>query len=125
MSDRLPRISGKKMQQLVEDAGFIGRAAKGSHTFYRDANGRKRVVAAHGAQDLSVTMIAKILRDRGVPRASERPVIPSLNRSKETTILERAWRRRSGITRSLSSTSSALATLIASFICVAVASRFT
>lgn len=66
MSDRLPRISGKKMQQLVEDAGFVGRAAKGSHTFYKHADGRKTVVAAHAAHDLSVTMIAKILRDIGM-----------------------------------------------------------
>lgn len=78
LSDRLPRISGKKMQQLVEDAGFIGRAAKGSHTFYRDANGRKTVVAAHGAQDLSVTMIAKILRDIGMSHEEYRERVKDL-----------------------------------------------
>lgn len=66
MSEKLPRISGKKMQQLLEAAGFVGRRAKGSHTFFRHADGRKNVVAAHGAQDLSVTMIAKILRDIGM-----------------------------------------------------------
>jgi predicted RNA binding protein YcfA (HicA-like mRNA interferase family) len=67
MSEKLPRISGKKMQQLLESAGFVARRAKGSHTFYKHADGRKTVVAMHGAQDLSVTIIAKILRDIGMP----------------------------------------------------------
>jgi predicted RNA binding protein YcfA (HicA-like mRNA interferase family) len=78
MSDRLPRISGKKMQQLIEAAGFVGRAGKGSHIFYTDTAGRKTVIAAHGAQDLSVTMIAKILRDIGMSHEEYRQRVKSL-----------------------------------------------
>jgi predicted RNA binding protein YcfA (HicA-like mRNA interferase family) len=78
VSERLPRISGKEMGRLLEAAGFTGRAGKGSHTFYKDAAGRKTVVAAHGAQDLSVTMIAKVLRDIGMSHDEYRQRVADL-----------------------------------------------
>ena len=63
---------------ITYDTGFVGRAGKGSHTFYRDAAGRKTVIAVHGAQDLSVTMIAKILRDIGMSHEEYRERLQNL-----------------------------------------------
>lgn len=78
MSDKLPRIPGQKMKQLLEAYGFTARAAKGSHTFYRDEFGHTTIVAVHGSEALPITTIAKILRDIGMSHDEYRDRVKSL-----------------------------------------------
>ena len=59
---KLKIITSSQMCKLLENDGFNGIRQKGSHRFYRHADGRTTVVPMH-ASDLDRTLIRKILKD--------------------------------------------------------------
>jgi len=50
------------MCKLLENEGFIAIRQKGSHRFYRHADGRTTIVPMHST-DLDRTLVRKILKD--------------------------------------------------------------
>ncbi len=65
MSPRLPTITPRQMVSIVEQAGFTFQRQKGSHTFYRHADGRWTTIAIH-SKDLPRGTMKKILKDIGM-----------------------------------------------------------
>ena len=59
---KLKVITSSQMVKLLECIGFILIRQKGSHCFYRHADGRTTVVPMH-ANDLDRSLIRKILYD--------------------------------------------------------------
>jgi predicted RNA binding protein YcfA (HicA-like mRNA interferase family) len=59
---KLKIITSIEMCKLLENEGFIAVRQKGSHCFYRHADGRTTVVPIH-ATDLDRTLVRKILND--------------------------------------------------------------
>ena len=59
---KLKIITSSKMCKLLENEGFVDIRQKGSHRFYKHADGRTTVVPMH-ASDLDRTLIRKILKD--------------------------------------------------------------
>ena len=59
---QLKIITSAQMCRLIESAGFNNVRQRGSHRFYRHADGRTAVVPVH-ASDLDRTLIRKILKD--------------------------------------------------------------
>jgi len=59
---KLKIISSSQMCALLENNGFSNIRQRGSHRFYKHADGRTTVVPMH-ASDLDRTLIRKILKD--------------------------------------------------------------
>ena len=59
---KLKIISSSQMCTLLESEGFDSIRQKGSHRFYKHADGRTTVVPMH-ASDLDRTLIRKIIKD--------------------------------------------------------------
>jgi predicted RNA binding protein YcfA (HicA-like mRNA interferase family) len=59
---KLKIITSTEMCKLLENEGFEAVRQKGSHRFYKHADGRTTVVPVH-ATDLDRTLIRKILND--------------------------------------------------------------
>jgi len=59
---KLKIISSSQMCTLLESEGFDSMRQKGSHRFYKHADGRTTVVPMH-ASDLDRTLIRKIIKD--------------------------------------------------------------
>jgi predicted RNA binding protein YcfA (HicA-like mRNA interferase family) len=60
---RLPVVDAKKMDKALARLGFAAVRQKGSHVFYRHADGRTTTVPHHAGRDLSRPLIRSILRD--------------------------------------------------------------
>ncbi len=60
---KLPVIDFKTMERLLTRLGFTMVRQKGSHVFYRHADGRTTVVPHHKGKDLPRPLIRKILSD--------------------------------------------------------------
>ena len=60
---RVPMVSSKTMETLPRKQGFQAVRQKGSHVFYRHADGRTTTVPHHSGRDLSRPLIAEILRE--------------------------------------------------------------
>ena len=59
---KLKIITSSQMCKLLENDGFAIIRQKGSHRFYRNADGRTTIVPMHSS-DLDRTLIRKILKD--------------------------------------------------------------
>jgi len=59
---KLKIITSSQMHKLLEEERFIGIRQKGSHRFYKHADGRTTVVPMHSS-DLDRSLIRKILKD--------------------------------------------------------------
>ena len=59
---KLKIITSSKMCVFLESDGFSNIRQRGSHRFYKHADGRTTVVPMH-ASDLDRTLIRKILKD--------------------------------------------------------------
>ncbi len=59
---KLKIITSIQMCKLLENEGFIAIRQKGSHRFYRHADGRTTIVPMHST-DLDRTLVRKILKD--------------------------------------------------------------
>ncbi|MEL6358455.1 MAG: type II toxin-antitoxin system HicA family toxin [Bacteroidota bacterium] len=59
----LPILSGKKLIQILERAGFEVVRVKGSHFRLRHADGRVTTVPVHKNEDLPKGLLRKIIRE--------------------------------------------------------------
>ena len=60
---RLPIVDARTMGKLLLHLGFAEVRQKGSHVFYRHADGRTTTVPHHPGRDLSRPLIRSILHD--------------------------------------------------------------
>ena len=60
---RLTLVDAKTMDRLLRQLGFAAMRQKGSHVFYRHADGRTATVPHHLGRDLSRPLIQEILRE--------------------------------------------------------------
>ena len=60
---RLSIISAAQMTKILRHLGFIFVRQKGSHAYFRHADGRATVVPIHKGEDLGRGLIRAILRD--------------------------------------------------------------
>jgi predicted RNA binding protein YcfA (HicA-like mRNA interferase family) len=65
---RLPRLSGIKIINVLEKAGFAVVRVKGSHHSLRHDDGRSTVVPVHGEDTIGPGLLSKILRDYELTR---------------------------------------------------------
>ena len=59
---QLKILTSSQMCKLLESEGFVNIRQRGSHRFYKHADGRTTVVPMH-ASDLDRTLVRKILKD--------------------------------------------------------------
>lgn len=60
---RLPVVNFKTMESLLLRLGFVAVRQKGSHVFYRHADGRTTTIPHHSGRDLARPLIREILRE--------------------------------------------------------------
>ena len=60
---RLPIVDCKKMEKVLFRLGFAMVRQKGSHVFYRHADGRTTTLPHHPGNDLARQLIREILRE--------------------------------------------------------------
>jgi len=60
---KLPIVDARTMEKLLLHLGFVATRTKGSHVFYRHADGRTTTVPHHKGCDLARPLIRSILRD--------------------------------------------------------------
>jgi predicted RNA binding protein YcfA (HicA-like mRNA interferase family) len=60
---RLPIVDFKMMDVFLKRLGFVSVRQKGSHVFYRHADGRTTTVPNHPGRDLARPLIREILRE--------------------------------------------------------------
>ena len=60
---RLPIVDFKTMDNVLSHLGFDRTRQKGSHVFYRHADGRTTTVPDHSGRDLARPLIREILRE--------------------------------------------------------------
>ncbi|WP_416233191.1 type II toxin-antitoxin system HicA family toxin [Cyanobium gracile] len=67
---RYSAVSGKALIAALKDIGFGEIRVKGSHHFLRHPDGRATVVPVHSNETLGPGLLASILRDVKLTRAS-------------------------------------------------------
>ena len=60
---RLPLVDFKSMDRLLRKLGFKPVRQKGSHVFYRHADGRTTTLPNHAGRDLARPLVREILRE--------------------------------------------------------------
>jgi len=65
---RIPTITAKLMIGFLKSLGFVQVRQKGSHKFFRHADGRTATVPDHKGEDLGRGITYKILKDAEVTR---------------------------------------------------------
>ena len=63
---KLPMASFKTMDKILRHLGFEAVRQKGSHVFYRHADGRTTTLPNHGNRDIARPLIREILREISV-----------------------------------------------------------
>jgi len=63
---KLPMANFKTMDKVLRRLGFIAVRQKGSHVFYRHADGRTTTLPNHGNRDLARPLVREILREMTV-----------------------------------------------------------
>ena len=67
---RLPVLSGRKVDRVLQRLGFVVARQKGSHVLYRHPDGRTTTVPHHAGRDIAPPLLRKILDDiRMTPEA--------------------------------------------------------
>jgi len=66
---RLVPVDARAMERVLQRLGFARVRQKGSHVFYRHADGRTTTVPHHKGRDLAVPLVRAILADIQVPPA--------------------------------------------------------
>tara|TARA_Y100000310_G_scaffold261275_1_gene270561 strand:+ start:1434 stop:1667 length:234 start_codon:yes stop_codon:yes gene_type:complete len=59
----LPTLKAKKLIKFIEKLGFVLVRQKGSHCFYRHADGRTTVIPVHQREDIGKGLFLEILKD--------------------------------------------------------------
>jgi predicted RNA binding protein YcfA (HicA-like mRNA interferase family) len=60
---RLPALNAKTLERILFNLGFERVRQKGSHVFYRHADGRTTTMQHHGGRDLARPLLREILRE--------------------------------------------------------------
>jgi predicted RNA binding protein YcfA (HicA-like mRNA interferase family) len=60
---RLPALNAKTLERILFNLGFERIRQKGSHVFYRHADGRTTTMPHHGGRDLARPLLREILRE--------------------------------------------------------------
>ena len=60
---KLPMANFKTMDKMLRSLGFEAVRQKGSHVFYRHADGRTTTLPNHGNRDIARPLIREILRE--------------------------------------------------------------
>jgi predicted RNA binding protein YcfA (HicA-like mRNA interferase family) len=60
---KLPITDARTMEKLLARLGFSAVRQKGSHVFYRHADGRTTTIPHHQGRDLARPLIRSVLRD--------------------------------------------------------------
>ncbi len=60
---RLVPVDARVMERVLQRLGFARVRQKGSHVFYRHADGRTTTVPHHKGRDLAVPLVRAILAD--------------------------------------------------------------
>jgi len=60
---RLPIVDSKTLEKILLKLGFTLVRQKGSHAFYRHANGKYTTLPHHPARDLGRSLIRRILKE--------------------------------------------------------------
>ncbi len=60
---KLPMVNFKAMDRILRHLGFSVVRQKGSHVFYRHADGRTTTLPNHGNKDLARPLMREILRE--------------------------------------------------------------
>jgi predicted RNA binding protein YcfA (HicA-like mRNA interferase family) len=60
---RLVPVDARAMERVLQRLGFARVRQKGSHVFYRHADGRTTTVPHHKGRDLAVPLVRAILAD--------------------------------------------------------------
>jgi predicted RNA binding protein YcfA (HicA-like mRNA interferase family) len=64
---KLPMANFKTMDKILRRLGFEAVRQKGSHVFYRHADGRTTTLPNHGNRDIARPLMREILREVSVP----------------------------------------------------------
>ena len=65
---RLPLLSSKELCSFLEQEGFLMIRQKGSHQFYRHADGRTTIVPMHSGKDISRGLLKAVLEEIDMSR---------------------------------------------------------
>jgi predicted RNA binding protein YcfA (HicA-like mRNA interferase family) len=60
---RLPALSWREVDRVLQRLGFVAVRQKGSHVFYRHPDGRTTTVPHHAGRDIAPPLLRKILDD--------------------------------------------------------------
>ena len=60
---RLPRLKGKEIVRILEQAGFRVVRTRGSHAVLKHLDGRTTVVPLHSSETIGPGLLRAILRD--------------------------------------------------------------
>lgn len=63
MTDRLPRVSARKVIKILEELGFALVRQSGSHKIYRNKEGKRVTVPFHSGKIIHPKVLRSILRD--------------------------------------------------------------
>ncbi len=65
---KLPSLTGQQLVAALRKAGFEVIRIKGSHHFFRHADGRCTVVPMHRGETLGPGLLSQVLRDCDISR---------------------------------------------------------
>jgi predicted RNA binding protein YcfA (HicA-like mRNA interferase family) len=60
---RLPVVAASELERVLLRLGFVATRRKGSHVFYRHADGRTSTIPHHQGHDLARPLLREILRE--------------------------------------------------------------
>jgi predicted RNA binding protein YcfA (HicA-like mRNA interferase family) len=63
---KLPRLTAREICSIPEGLGFSIARQSGSHTIYKNAEGKRATVPFHAAKVLHPKILKSILRDAGL-----------------------------------------------------------
>ncbi len=75
MTEKLPRITGKRLLSALAALGFEVVRVRGSHHFLRNQDGLTTVVPVHARETIGPGLLAKILRDCDLTREQLREAL--------------------------------------------------
>jgi predicted RNA binding protein YcfA (HicA-like mRNA interferase family) len=66
MSPRLPRLTAREVQQVLEQRGFVVVRQRGSHRILRDDLGRRVTLPCHSGVVIHPKVLTSIMSDAGL-----------------------------------------------------------
>jgi predicted RNA binding protein YcfA (HicA-like mRNA interferase family) len=58
---RLPVVGSREVDRVLRQLGFLATRQRGSHVFYRHADGRTTTVPHHAGRDITPSLLRSIL----------------------------------------------------------------